>query len=683
MKKILFLAVACTAVNVVSAPLPIEHVLVSVPLHKKSAETALPVTVFSGDQLRRAAGGTLGETLSRTPGLANASFGPGVGQPVIRGQQGARVTVLQNGTSSADASNLSADHANAVEPMLAQSIEILRGPATLLYGGGAIGGVVNIIDNRIPTNVPDATEGGIEYRVDSASNMQVGVLSLDTGGGNFALHIDGLVRDWRDVEIPGSATRELESDHDEDAAIGRITNTDGEIQSGTLGGSYHFSEGFAGLSVSRMINEYGIPSGAHDHHEDEEAHEPEELENLEEEGDIRLDVEQTRYDAALHWHEPMAWLEVLRGFVTYTDYEHVEIEPSGEVGTQFENDTWEGRLELVHQPIGAFHGVLGMQARHTRFSALGEEAFVPKTRSEELGLFLLEDFHSGSWTYEGGVRLDWIARDPNSSAASKQDFFALSISGSFVLELNSDWQVGVALSRAERAPATEELYSNIEAAAPDQWVVHAATNAVELGSEDLGKETSKNVDLSLLWSRGGHFIDVKIFYNDFADYISLRNTGSVVDEVPVFNYEQLDSEFYGIELESSFILGEVANAQLTLGVFADAIEARQSGGAEIPRLPPARVGLRAGWEGRQWKLWSNWLRAGAQDEPGTNEAPSKSYQRWDLGGEYSFDIGDGDLLFSLEAKNLTDEEIRLSTSFLREVAPEAGRSLVGYMRYTF
>lgn len=680
-----FVVLDAAAVDAAGDTLPMEHVLVSVPLHKKTAETALPVTVLRGDDLHRAAASTIGDTLRTTPGLANASFGPGVGQPVIRGQQGARVTVLQNGTSSADASNLSADHANSVEPMLADSIEILRGPSTLLYGGGAIGGVVNIVDNRIPTSVPDELEGGVEYRRDSASDSDVAVLRIDGGRGAWAFHVDGLYRDWNDLEIPGAALRDATHDGEE-GTDGHIANTDGDTHSYTLGGSYHFDDGFLGLAVNHLENEYGIPSGAHAHHEEEDDHSAEEEGDHaeeEEEGDIRLDVEQTRYDAALHWHEPVEYLEVFRGFLTYTDYEHSELEASGEVGTRYKNDTWEGRLELVHQPIGAFHGVFGVQAKAGEFSALGEEAFVPETDSSELGLFLLEDFHSGDWTYEGGLRVDLVERDPDTAAASSEDFNAFSLSGSVLWEFDANWQVGLALSRAERAPSTEELYSNIEANGPQDWVVHAATDAIELGDADLDTEVSNNADLSLRWLGDGHFIDVTLFYNDFSDYITLANTGLEVEETSVLAYAQDDAEFYGVEIDSEFKLLESAQGQLTLGLFGDSIRGKLDEGGDVPRLPPMRVGSRLAWESASWSVWTVFVAADEQDKPGVNEASSNSYSRWDLGGEYRVELAAAELLLSLEVKNLSDEEIRLSTSFLRDVAPEAERSLVVGIRYSF
>ncbi|MEH6583251.1 MAG: TonB-dependent receptor [Halioglobus sp.] len=651
-----------------------EHVLVSVPLHKKTAETALPVTVLLGEDLRRAASSTIGETLSNSPGLANASFGPGVGQPVIRGQQGARVTVLQNGTSSADASNLSADHAVAVEAMLADSIEVLRGPATLLYGGGAIGGVVNVVDNRIPTTLEEGVSGGVEYRHDTASNMDTVVVRADLGSGAFAFHLDGLYRDWDDLEIPGPAAREDEHgdghDVEHETTDGYIANTDGLTRNATLGGSYHFEEGFLGLAVSRLENTYGIPGGAHEHEDDEAGDEAED-----EGGGVRLDVEQTRYDAALHWHEPLPGLEVLRGFLTFTDYEHSEIEPDGEIGTVYSNETWETRLELVHEPLGPLHGVFGLQAKNGEFSALGEEAFVPETDSLGLGLFLLEDLHWDRWTYEAGFRLDHDERSPLNHGVEDRDFLGFSVSGSIQWELNSEWMLGMALSRAERAPATEELYSNVAGESPEDWIVHAATGAIELGDPDLDSEVSNNLDLSMHWSLGSHFVDVTLFYNDFSDYINLLNTGLEVDRVPVLRYTQDDAEFYGLEIDTEFALMALADGQLALGLFGDSIRGELDTGGDVPRLPPARLGARLNWSSDRATLWAQVIDAAAQDRPGDNERASEAYTRWDMGADYLFSRGGSEFTLSLDFKNITDEEIRLSTSFLRDVAPEAGRSV--------
>lgn len=707
MKRLLPLAVAVAAANVSAERTEMEHVLISVPLHKKTAETALPVTVLSGDELKRVAASTIGHTLDATPGVANASFGPGVGQPVIRGQQGARVTVLQNGTSSADASNLSADHAVSVEALLADSVEILRGPSTLLYGGGAIGGVVNVLDNRIPTSLPSEPTGALEYRHDSASDMDNVVGRFESSSGNFAVHADVLYRDWSDLEIPGYASAEDEHDehghddhddhdeHSEEERRGVLGNTGGRTKSLTLGGSYHFEDGFFGLAVNRLENTYGIPAGAHVHHGDEEDHDEHEEDHDEDHiedddhddhghGDgVVLDVEQTRYDAALHWHDPAPGLEVLRGFLTYTDYEHKEIEGSGEVGTTYANDSWEGRLEMVHETVGNFHGVFGLQMKSSEFSALGEEAFIPVTDSDEIGLFLVEDYHLDDWTFELGARFDHDKRDPDSASARSTSFTAFSASASALWNLAPGWQLGAALSIAERAPTIEELYSNVEAEGVEQLVVHAATNAIEIGDQNLDTETSNNLDLSMDWQGDGHSVSVTVFYNDFDQYIGLMDTGEEVDEVTVYAYDQDDAEFYGIEVDAEFTLARLNAGDLRLGVFGDLIRGELDSGEDAPRLPPQRIGGRLSWTGDNWSAWGQVIEAGEQDRAGVNEAETDGYTRWDAGIDYRLPLGSGEWVTFVNFNNITDEEIRLSTSFLREIAPEAGRSIEAGIRLTF
>src|SRR5690606_34425223 len=502
----------------------IDSVIVSAPLHKTAAETALPVTVIGSDELQQRASGSIGAMLDNSPGLANASFGPGVGQPVIRGQAGPRVKVLQNGVASADAASVSADHAVAVEPLLAESVEVLRGPATLLYGGGAIGGVVNVIDNSIPRALPEkAISGAVEQRHDSASDGNTSVFKLDGGAGNIAWHLDGTYRDWNEIDIPGlSFNRDSVSDLDE-SSDGFIGNSDGRNH--RLGGglSWIFDNGYVGFSISDLRNKYGIPAGGHVHAgEDDHEHEGEEPAADEEHHDdsvIRIDMKQTRYDLAGEWREAAGPLDTLRWRLAHTDYEHSELE-DGTTATTYTNETWEGRLEAIHRPIAGWHGVIGLQLRDTDFAALGEEAFIPQSSTRAIGIFLVEDYHRGDWIYELGLRGDRDSIDAEGQGNSS--FNAYSASASALWNFTPRWSLGTALSNSQRAPTVEELYSNIETVErhDDHFhyhdpIVHAATRSIEVGNGNLDAETSRNLDLSLHYRSATVNGFVTAFYNDF------------------------------------------------------------------------------------------------------------------------------------------------------------------------
>ena len=681
MKRLLLLLLAVGAGVVSAQDHPLEHVLVSVPIHKKSTETALPITVLIGEELRRRAATTIGETLANKPGLASASFGPGVGRPVIRGQEGPRTLTLENGISSADASSLSPDHSVSVEPMLADSIEVLRGPATLLYGGGAIGGVVNVMDNRIPRAPLEGSTGAIEYRHNTASEMNSVVYRLEGGNGKVAYHLSGSNRDWNDVDIPGDAIDESvlpEEDRPEGEAEhsrGNLNNSDGNTDVLTAGTSYHFgNRGFFGLAVSHLENNYGIPPGAHGHGEHDEEDEEEE--------DVSIELKQTRYDGIVHLHA-LPGIEVLRGFLSYTDYQHKEIE-GAEIGTRFDRDTWEGRLEVVHPPMASFHGVIGLQWRSGEFSALGEEAYVPKTDSKEFGVFLIEDYHVDAITLEFGARADWVDRDPDTAVVDSRDYSNLSFSASALWDIDSQWNIGLALSHSERAPATQELYSNAEAQDPSQLVVHAATGVIEVGDAELDQESSQNIDLSLNWTGNGVWLEVTVFYSRFDDYIGLFNTGLEVDETTIYAYEQDDAVFQGFEFEAEFELVQLGPGQLMLEVFGDTISASFDNNGKVPRLPPSRLGAELSWMGASAGTWLRVLWAADQNAAGRFETATEGYTRVDAGFDYSWELAaEQELHLFVKLQNISDAEIRESTSFLRNFAPQAGRSLEVGLRYSF
>lgn len=689
--------------------------LITTAIHVQKSETALPVTVLTGDDLRAAARATLGDTLAGQPGINNASFGPAVGQTVIRGQQGRRVMNLSNGIPNADASGNSADHAQTVEAILAESVEVLRGPSTLLYGGGAIGGVVNVIDRRIATAVPDAPAFAVETRHDTAADMDTVVGSADVATGNFVWHLDAMQREWNDLDIPGLAIdpRWLEDDHDDEEhddedhedeahddehAEEEVVNTDGFIansggrtRSVTIGGSWIFDNGFLGLAVSELDNRYGLPPGAHHHghahddeHEDEDDHddhdEDEHADEVPGADFVYIDMERTRYDLQGEWRDVAPWAETINYRLSYTDYAHAEIEGNGDVGTQFSNDSWQHRLQVTHTDTAERHGVIGVQYSNEEFAAVGVESFIPVTQIDSRGLFLVEDFHRGALTFELGGRLNQDDYDPQHGAAPARDFNTWSVSGSSLWDVNEAATLGLSVSRSQRAPSVEELYSNFGLADLNDCVIHFATGACEIGNTGFDEETSFNTDLTLYVERGRFSATVTVFHNRFDDYIGQITTGQEVGGLPVREYRQDDTVFNGIEVDLNIALSDALNLRL----FGDAIDGDFDRFGAVPRMPPNRYGSELQWQGERWSVQATLLHGAEQDQPGAGELGTASWTRFDVGADWLLaDSRAGELLLFVKGRNLGDREIRLSTSYLRGFAPETGRSLETGLRYRF
>lgn len=679
---------ADTAVAQADKP-PMEHIVVSVAAHKKEAQTALPVSILDAEALQRQAAATLGDTLNNLPGLSSASFGPGVGQPVVRGHQGPRVQVLRNGLPSLDVSSNSADHAVSVEPLFADSIEVLRGPATLLYGSGAIGGVVNVIDRTIPSRHSTGLDAAVELRHSSVDDGRSGVLRLDSGAGNWTFNAQGLFRDWGEPDIPGYALNSAVVDDPQELAEssdGHLENASGRSRQQSLGVAYHFSSdaiesGYIGLSYSNLDSEYGIPAGVHAHHDEDEEEEADEHH----EGGIRLDIRQQRWDVAGDFHLDGFW-ELLRWRAAYSEYQHGEVEPSGEVGTRFSRDAHALRVELSHSPLGRWHGAVGLQYLDSDFQAVGEEAFVPPSRNRALGVFVLEDFHGEGWQIEAGLRLD---RDELTTDNQAKDADYSGISGSLagLLDISEHWLLSLSWAQSRRAATAEERYSNV-LNDPDQWLVHGASGAIELGDEHLGREKSDNVELRFRGDYRRFNAELSLYSNQFNDFIYLQNTGAEVDGAAVLQYRQQDAEFRGLEYELSVqLLPLMASASVELGLFGDYVRAELDSGDDIPRLPPQRHGIRLAWQqaiaGGEAFAQGSWLYAAAQDAPGENESASDGYHRLDTTLGWRIEHTGNRYSAMLRGRNLGDEEIRNSASFIRDRAAEPGRSLELVLRVEF
>ncbi|MEJ2603035.1 MAG: TonB-dependent receptor [Gammaproteobacteria bacterium] len=643
-----------------------EIVVTAAPL----GDVLQPTGVFEGDRLLTDRAPTLGETLAAQPGVSSSYFGPASSRPIIRGLGGSQVIMLSDGISSLDAADVSADHAVTVEPLLAERIEIIRGPTTLLYGNSAAGGVVNVVDNRVPRQPAEqAIGGGIEVRADTASEERAAVARLDGGGGSFAWHLDAYTRDTEDVEINGFATADPD-DREPDEEPGKLENSFSESDGYALGASWVGDRGYLGVAFSGYDTTYGIPGHSHEHGEEEHGDE----EHAEEEGGPFIDMDQQRVDVRGEYAFNGEFLEAVKFSLGSNDYEHAEIEPSGEIGTLFENDAWQARVEAIHARFAGWRGALGLQVDDRDFFAEGEEAFLTPTETESLGLFAVEerDFDWGH-AHVGG-RVEFLEHD--NQAFDTYDETSVSLAAGVDFELARGYTLRANLSRTERHPSAEELY----ASGP-----HLATGQFELGLAALGldpeKEVSLNFDVRLSGGAERLRWDVSVFYNRVGDYIFQNLTGQVEDALPVAEYAQSDADFYGIEGEVSLLLGRIGGFQAELGFLGDFVYAELDDGRYLPRMPPLRLGAELMFSNDTLTTSLDVMWHSEQDN--ISSFRTDSYTMIDVSAVYHLPLAGPMLDLFLRGSNLADEPARRSTSFLAAYAPLPGRSLHAGARLRF
>ena len=661
-----------------------ELVVTASPLRPGSEDVVQPVIVLAGEDLDAKKAGTLGETVAREVGVQSSFFGAGVGRPIVRGQDGARVQVLESGIGSMDVSTVSVDHAVSIEPFLADQIEILKGPAALLYGSGAIGGAVNVVDGRIPEVLPDAAiSGRAELRGNTGADERTGMARVDGRNGNWAWHADAFHREMSDYEIPGfaesEAAHEHEHEHEEEeheeelGAFGRLPNSSLETEGGAFGASWIGDRGFLGAAVSTYRSEYGIPGHAHAHeHEHENEHEEGEEHDHEEHGEeaVRIDLEQLRYDVKGVWLEPFAGAEALRLRLGRNDYEHVELE-GDEIGTRFDNRGLEGRVELVHH-LGAWRGAAGVQFGHRDFAAVGEEAFVPPSESRDLGLFWLGERAIDAWTFEVGARTDRVDVDPRGEAA--RDFDAASLSLGTIWRASEALHLSLGFDRAERAPTAEELFSN---------GAHLATQSFEVGDASLGTEVANQIELGAHLHVGPLSAKVAVFDNRYDDFIYLADTGEEADELPLRLWTQADATFRGFEAEATLRIADNASGAWDLRFFGDRVRASVDGGGALPRIVPARFGSGLTWERDGWRASVGAIRHQDQDKIAEFETSTEGYTLIDAHLAYHWDGERVGWEVFLDGTNLGDREARAHSSFLKDLAPLPGRSVAFGIRAFF
>lgn len=665
-----------------TAPAIEETLIVSHPL--SAGGLAQAHDVLTGQELDRKTAASIGATIGNEPGIHNSSFGAAVGRPVIRGLGGARVRVLEDRIDTLDVSVTSGDHAVTVEPLIAERVEILKGPGTLLYGSGAIGGVVDVHTGRIPHHARTDIAGTLDLGAGDNSGGQNGAFRLDGGSGNFAWHIDGFGRGADDYEIPGFAEsarqraleaeeeEEEDEDHHEEEEEARGSAPGSELE--TLGGAVGFSfvgpRGFAGVSISRFDTKYGIPGHGH---EEEEGHDDEEEEE-EEEGTPIIDLEQLRLDFEAALIDPLPGFTSLNLRFGGNNYEHQELEPSGEVGAAFENDAWEARAELSHEDWAGWQGAIGVQYGERRFSVVGEEAFTPPVDTTSLGLFWVGEKSFSALQLEAGARFDKVRHEP--STGGSEDFNSASASIGMVIPLSAVWEAALAVDYASRAPGSEELYSD----GP-----HLAAQSFEIGDPDLDKEKALNLSAALdgrgeRWSVRG-----ALYRTGFSDFIYQRATGEEMDGLAVRQFSQADAVLVGWELAGSVTVAAWPAGQLELSGFFDGVSAELdiSGNKNLPRIPPKRIGLGLAFNRGRLAANLDYIHAFKQSDTAEFELETDSYG--DLRAWVGWDIEQGDTVVTLflQGRNLTNEEQRLHTSLLKDLLPEPGRTVEMGMRINF
>jgi iron complex outermembrane receptor protein len=636
---------------------PEEVVVTSTALRESPLDVAQPTEVVAGDELRRQIATSLGETLSKELGLSSTYFGPSASRPVIRGLGGYRVQTLQDGLASLDVAGLSQDHAVTVESVVSQQIELIKGPASLLYGSGASGGLVNVVTNRIPTHSPkEPLTGAVEVRGDTAANERTGAVALEGGAGIVAFHADYFDRQTDDVEIPGFAQSDalrralIDAGEAPDDVRGKIPNSAGDSKGGALGASLIGDAARGGLSWSRYESNYGIPG----------------------EAEAFIDMKQDRFDAKAEW-DLQGVFSAMHLSGSYNDYTHTEFEAPGEPGTVFNQTAYDTRFAVDNDLGNGWRGTTGVQYVDIDFEALGGEAFVPPSVTKQVSLFAFEERHFDRWTLELGARAEQQKIDLDADTGLPDyDGTAASFSAGAVWKVTDENAIALNLTRTQRNPQATELYAN-----PD--VPHVAAQRFETGNAQLDKEEATTADLSFRRVGDGLQWTVSAFYNDYSNYIFENPTGVFVpteegEEFQVFEYLQQGAKFHGFEAEVLFPLIDGSAQHLNVRLASDYVRGKLDDGGDLPQIPPLRFGAGLHYDRDEWHVGVDAFYYDKQDKIAANELPTDSFTLVDLETSYRLPVGESHIFVFLRGTNLFDEDARQHASPLKDIAPLPGRS---------
>jgi iron complex outermembrane receptor protein len=639
-----------------------EIVITGNPLGRDT--TTVPVSALGRADLLERGQSTLGETLSGLPGVSSTYFGPNASRPIIRGLDGDRIRVLNNSASSLDASSLSYDHAVPLDVLSTERIEVLRGSAALQYGGSAVGGVVNVIDNRIPREAFSGVSGKAQAQAATGNDERSVAGLVEAGNDRWALHVDGFDRRTGDVRVP----TELEcTKPGSPASARRICNSASDSRGGAVGASTFWDNGYLGASVNTYQSDYGTVA----------------------EDTVTIGMKTTRYALEGQVRNlPGVW-DSLKARLSHTDYRHTEFE-GAEAGTVFANQGQDMRVEARHRPLAGWQGVLGVQLESSRFSAVGEEAFAPFSRSRSQAVFVHEELPTSWGQLNAGARWESVSvqslgnpEQPRfEDGIGTKKFTPFSLATGAVYKLSSDWRLTGNGAMTQRAPKDYELYAN----GP-----HVATHAWEVGSSTLGIEKSKSLDLGLHWQQGPNRMAVTAFASRFSHYIGLMNTGEFKDEegrpasegeegaLPVQRYEGVRARFTGLEAQGGQRLWQ-GPSTLDLDWRADTVRAtNDSTGEPLPRIAPLRLGSTLVYAQGPWsaRLGADWHAA--QDRVPNGSQATGAYTLVHANVSYRQKLDRTVLQWFARVDNLTDQVAYSATSILTTTAfgksPLPGRSL--------
>lgn len=638
------------------------------PLAPDELRSTRPTTLLQATDLARALDTSLGGTLSQQPGVHSSGFGTAAGRPIIRGQDGARVRVVQNGLDTMDVSTLSPDHAIAADPLAADRIEILRGPATLLYGGGAVGGLVNIVSTRIPTERLGAVGGNALLTADSASRGHTAALGARGGAGGLNWTVNAFDRAAGDYRIPGQIVA-----GDPDTRAARLPNSFARGEGVAAGLSWVGERATLGLAHSELNNRYGIPS----------------------EADVFIRLRQQRTEALAVLEQPLPGIARIRATLADGRYRHDEVEGSGEVGTAFRNAGREARLEITHLPMAGVRGVIGLQNRDRSLAASGEEAYIPNARDRNDAVFYAGETTIGAARIDFGWRHERARLRPQGdSTLPGRDYALGALSLGASVPVAPGWVVAGNLSTSQRAPVIEELYAH----GP-----HVATGTFEIGDAGLQRERSLNLDIALRKTSGALRWKVGVYANRFNNYVYGRGTDEnrdgIADRVDAENtltnstaeplagdftrltYAQGRARFTGLEGELTY---RVPDSPYRLRLFGDVARGQITDQGQVPRLAPMRIGASVDFDQARWSGFASLLSVQGQNRLAALETATPGYLKLDA--ELAYRLGDhtatSATLF-VQGRNLLNETIRPHTSFVKDIVPQPGRSVLAGIRARF